>query len=317
MNLKKPILGIILPCYNEQEILEKSLKKILELVKNLKNRNVICQTSFVVLVNDGSKDNTWNIIENLSNKNNYVFGIKLSRNFGHQNALIAGLDYSYKKSDCTITIDADLQDDINVIEDMIIEYKQGNHIVSGVRNERKSDTFFKKQTAVLFYKIMKLLGVEIIHNHADFRLTSKEVIEHFSRFEEVNLFLRGIFPLIGFNQKNVYYERLERSAGETKYPFKKMLAFAIEGITSFSIIPLRIVTSLGLLTFIISIMLAIYSLYSYFFMETVPGWTSITLPIYFISGIQLLCMGIIGEYIGKIYKETKKRPRYIIEQILE
>ena len=317
MNLKVPILGIILPCYNEQEILEISLKKLSELVIDLKDRNIICQSSFIVLVNDGSKDKTWEIISNLTDKNESIFGIKLSRNFGHQNALLAGFEYANSKSDCIITIDADLQDDISVIDDMIVAFKEGNHIVYGVRKERKTDKFFKKQTALLFYKIMKILGVEIIYNHADYRLTSKEVIRQFSRFEEVNLFLRGIFPLIGFKQKNVYYDRLERIAGETKYPLKKMLAFALEGITSFSIRPLRIVTSLGILTFLISVLLALYSLYSYLYKETIPGWTSITLPIYFISGIQLLCIGILGEYIGRLYKETKKRPRYIIEQITE
>ncbi|MEC3908038.1 glycosyltransferase family 2 protein [Tamlana sp. 2201CG12-4] len=314
MSIKKPILGIILPCYNEQEILETTSKQLSILMQDLKDRGVICLSSFIVLVNDGSKDKTWDIISKLSEINKHIIGIKLSRNFGHQNALLAGLKYSSTKSDCSITIDADLQDDIHVIEDMVNAFNQGNHIVYGVRKERKTDKFFKKQTAQYFYKVMKMLGVEIIYNHADYRLASSEVIKHLFRFEEVNLFLRGIFPLIGFKQKSVYYNRLERTAGETKYPLNKMIAFALEGITSFSIKPLRVVTQLGLLTFIISIILALYSLYSYLFLETVPGWTSITLPIYFISGVQLLCMGILGEYIGKLYKETKKRPRYIIEE---
>ncbi len=317
MNIKTPILSIVLPCYNEQEILDTTAEKLSELVQDLKERSIICQSSYIVLVNDGSSDKTWEIISKLSEKNEYIRGIKLSRNFGHQNALLAGLEYAYTKSDCAITIDADLQDDISVIEDMIDAFKEGNHIVYGVRKERNTDKFFKKQTALSFYRIMKILGVEIVYNHADYRLASQEVIKQLFRFEEVNLFLRGLFPLIGFKQKNVYYNRLERTAGETKYPLSKMLAFAFEGITSFSIKPLRIVTQLGLLTFIISIFLSLYSLYSYIYLETVPGWTSITLPIYFISGIQLLSMGILGEYIGKLYKETKKRPRYIVEQIKE
>ncbi len=315
MNTEAPRLSIIIPCYNEEAILELTSKKLTELIYYLKNKKIIDPLSFIVFIDDGSKDETWEIIKKKSVENNLIRGVKLSKNFGHQNALLAGLECFYKKCDCMITIDADLQDDIAVIEEMISAYKEGCHIVYGVRKERQTDNFFKRQTAHFFYKIMKWLGVDITYNHADYRLSSQEVIRHLLKFEEVNLFLRGVFPLIGFQHKNVYYNRLDRTAGETKYPLKKMVEFALEGITSFSIKPLRMVAHLGLLIFVISILLALYSLYSYLFLETIPGWTSITLPIYFISGIQLLSLGIIGEYLGKVYKETKKRPRYIIEQI--
>ncbi|WP_298345953.1 glycosyltransferase family 2 protein [uncultured Algibacter sp.] len=309
-------VAIILPCYNEEEVLNYSSKKLLELLNRLIEEKVIDRSSFLFFIDDGSKDKTWDIIADLSHKHENIKGLKLSRNFGHQNAVLAGLQIGHQEADCTISIDVDLQDDINVIKDMILAYQAGNQIVYGVRNERATDTFFKKNTALLFYKLIKGLGVEIVYNHADFRLASKNVIEKLFNFDEVNLFLRGMFPLIGFKTTSVFYNRLERTAGESKYPFKKMLAFAWEGITSFSIKPLRLVTRLGMLVFLISILLAFYSLYSFFFKDTVPGWTSITLPIYFISGIQLLSMGVLGEYIGKIYKETKKRPRFIIEEVI-
>lgn len=309
-------VAIILPCYNEEEILNYSSSKLLELLNFLINEKIILKSSFLFFIDDGSKDKTWEIISDLCNKHKNIKGLKLSRNFGHQNAVLAGLEVAHKDTDCTISIDVDLQDDINVIKEMILAYQRGNQIVYGVRNERATDTFFKKNTALLFYKLIRGLGVEIVYNHADFRLASKKVIEKLFDFDEVNLFLRGMFPLIGFKTTTVSYNRLERTAGESKYPFKKMLAFAWEGITSFSIKPLRLVTRLGMLVFIISIILACYSLYSFFFKDTVPGWTSITLPIYFISGIQLLSMGVLGEYIGKIYKETKNRPRFIIEEII-
>ncbi|MFV9551028.1 glycosyltransferase family 2 protein [Algibacter sp. PT7-4] len=315
-NKKQTKVAIILPCYNEEEILNYSSGKLLGLLDSLKQDQIITGSSYLLFIDDGSKDETWNIINSLSEKHNNIKGVKLSRNFGHQNAVLAGLEVAYLETDCLISIDVDLQDDINVIKDMILKYQEGNKIVYGVRNERATDTFIKKNTALMFYKLIKGLGVEIVYNHADFRLASNDVIKNLFKFDEVNLFLRGMFPLIGFKSTNVYYSRLERTAGESKYPFKKMLAFAWEGITSFSIKPLRLVTRLGMLVFFISILLAFYSLYSYFFKDTVPGWTSITLPIYFISGIQLLSMGVLGEYIGKIYKETKKRPRFIIEELI-
>ncbi|MEQ8549849.1 MAG: glycosyltransferase family 2 protein [Cyclobacteriaceae bacterium] len=316
MIIKKPKICLIIPCYNEQEILESTQGILSKKIKDLKTNGIIDQSSIILFVDDGSIDSTWEIIKTLNTKNDHLGGVKLSKNFGHQNALLAGLESVYQRFDCTITLDADLQDDINVMDDMIKAYNEGNHIVYGVRLERKVDNLFKRYTAILFYRIMKWLGVDIIHNHADYRLASQKVIEHLLNFGEVNLFLRGMFPLIGFKQTRVYYNRLERSAGYTKYPFFKMLGFAIEGMTSFSVRPLRIIAILGILVFVTSLFLGGYSLYSYFLLKTVPGWTSITLPLYFISGIQLLGIGVLGEYLGKVYKETKNRPRFIIEQML-
>jgi len=311
-----PILGLILPCYNEEEILSETDRKIGELTEQLIERGIIAKESIIVYVDDGSRDKTWNLIQELADISENRVGIKFSRNFGHQAALLGGISSIYDRVDCLITIDADLQDDIRVIEDMVIKYTQGFEIVYGVRKNRRSDSAFKKSTAQGFYSIMRRMGVNIIYNHADFRLASNKVCENLLRFGEVNLFLRGIFPLVGFNNTVVYYDRLERSAGETKYPLVKMLGFALEGITSFSVKPLRIVSLIGLSIFFISIILTGYSLYSYFFLGTVPGWTSITLPIYFIGGVQILCIGVIGEYLGKIYKEVKSRPRFIIESIV-
>lgn len=309
-------IGIIVPCYNEEEIIEFTHSQLITLLNNLKSSVKVSKDSFIGYIDDGSNDSTWELIEKLTNENTSIKGIKLSKNFGHQFALLSGLNRFHQRADCLITIDADLQDDINVIEEMIDEFNNGNDIVYGVRKSRKKDSFFKRFTATSFYKILKLFGVDIVFNHADFRLTSKRVNHYLENFEEVNLFLRGIFPLIGFKSTKVYYDRLERMAGETKYPLKKMLGFAFDGISSFSVKPLRFVTFIGFIIFFLSIGMAFYSLYSYFFLGTVPGWTSITLPIYFISGIQLLSIGVIGEYLGKVYKEIKARPRYIIEKEL-
>ena len=318
--INKPLaptkLSVVIPCYNEEEILDLSINKIASYLEGLKNEKIIDHSSLILLVDDGSSDRTWNIIQELSSSINDVFGIKLSRNFGHQSALLAGLKNVYKETDCTITIDADLQDDIAVIREMVIKYREGYDVVYGVRKERKTDTFFKRQTAIAFYKFIKLLGVEIVYNHADYRLASKRAINSLFDFEEVNLFLRGIFPAIGYESSVVYYDRLERIAGDSKYPFRKMLAFAIDGITSFSVKPLRVITVFGITISFVSVILSFYSLFSYFFLNTVPGWTSITLSFYFLSGIQLLCIGVLGEYIGKIYKETKRRPRFIIQESL-
>lgn len=311
-----PTIGIVLPCYNEEEILHQTDKKIGELVEQLIAKKVIAPGSFIIYVDDGSKDKTWELIRDTVDVSGNRMGIKFSRNFGHQSALLGGITSIYQRVDCVITIDADLQDDIRVIEEMIVKYTQGFEIVYGVRKKRDADTAFKKKTAQGFYSLMKTMGVNIIYNHADFRLASSRVCENLLRFGEVNLFLRGIFPLIGFNHTTVYYDRLERDAGTTKYPFMKMLGFALEGITSFSVKPLRLVSLIGIFIFFVSIFLALYSLYSYLFLGTVPGWTSITLPIYFIGGVQILCIGIIGEYLGKIYKEVKSRPRFIIETII-
>lgn len=316
MNLQKPTVGIVVPCYNESEILQQTDTKLGGLLHDLISQKRVAENSFIVYVDDGSADSTWEIISKLADSCPTRKGIKFSRNFGHQSALLGGVSSMYQEVDCIITIDADLQDDIRVIEDMITKFGQGFEIVYGVRKSRDTDSAFKKTTAQGFYKMMRTMGVEIVYNHADFRLASSRVCENLLKFGEVNLFLRGIFPLIGFNSTTVYYDRLDRTAGETKYPLMKMLGFALEGITSFSVKPLRIVSLIGISLFFVSLILALYSLYSYIFLGTVPGWTSITLPIYFIGGVQILCIGIIGEYLGKIYKEVKSRPRYIIETII-
>ncbi|MFO7658916.1 MAG: glycosyltransferase family 2 protein [Bacteroidales bacterium] len=314
--INTPILGIVVPCYNEEQVLPHTKDRLEQLIRNLIEVEKISSDSLIVFVNDGSQDHTWELIEKFVKENPMFQGIKLSRNFGHQNALLAGLNTFMNSCDCIISIDSDLQDDIQVIEEMVDKFREGFDIVYGVRKERKSDTFFKRTTALVFYKLMKWLGVEIIYNHSDYRMASRRVLENLNSFNEVNLFLRGIFPLIGYPSTCVYYDRLERFAGESKYPLKKMMAFAFDGISSFSIKPLRIVSIIGIIVFFMSIIMAIYSLYSHLFLGTVPGWTSITLPVYFISGIQILCIGVIGEYLGKVYKEVKSRPRYIIEKIL-
>lgn len=315
MKIQTPSIAIILPCYNEEEILLKTDEKVGQLVDLLISKGTISSESIIAYVDDGSKDNTWRLIDAICNNHKNRIGIKLSRNFGHQSALLGGISHVYSKADCVITIDADLQDDIYVIEKMVDKYNQGFEIVYGVRKKRNTDSFFKRKTAKMFYALMNIMGANIIENHADFRLASRRVCENLFTFGEVNLFLRGIFTLIGFNNTVVYYDRLEREAGNTKYPFKKMVGFAVEGITSFSVKPLRFVSLLGIFIFLISAAMAVYSIVSYFYLGTVPGWTSITLPMYFLGGIQILCIGIIGEYLGKIYKEIKSRPRFIIEEI--
>jgi len=316
MNILPPSLGIVLPCFNGEEILLKTDKKMSQLIEKMISLNLISNESIIAYVDDGSSDKTWELIQKIIESNKNRLGIKFSRNFGHQAALLGGTSYIYQKVDCVITIDADLQDDISVIEDMILQFNHGFEIIYGVRKRRTTDSYFKRTTAKSFYGLMKIMGANIIENHADFRLASRRVCENLFSFGEVNLFLRGIFPLIGFNHTIVYYDRLERTDGKTKYPLKKMLAFALDGITSFSVKPLRIVSLLGIFIFIICIFLTLYSLISYFYLGTVPGWTSITLPIYFLGGVQILCIGILGEYLGKIYQEVKSRPRFIIEKIV-
>lgn len=309
----KPTIGIVSPCYNEEEVLSETSNTLIKLLESLKDSNVISSNSFLAYVDDGSKDNTWQIIKKEAKDKQSVKGLKLSQNVGHQNALLAGLLSFKDDADALISIDADLQDDISVIKEMIQKYKEGIDTVYGVRIERKTDTFFKKHTAQLFYKLMLFMKVNIIYNHADFRLTSQRVLDELSNFKESNLFLRGIIPTIGFKQDNVYYSRLERTKGESKYPLKKMLAFAWNGITSFSNYPLKLVTSIGFLIFTVCLLLSVYALFSYIKGSIVPGWFSTVLPIYFLGGIQLLCLGIIGEYIGKIFTEVKSRPLYIVE----
>ena len=317
MKKQDNILYIVIPCYNEEEVLEETTKRLKEKMNKLINEKIINKDSKVMYVNDGSKDNTWNIIKDINKKEKHFTGISLSRNRGHQNALLAGLMTAKKYADIVISMDADLQDDIDAIDKMIEEYNKGKDIVYGVRSARKKDTFFKKFTAEGFYKIMKFMGVDIVFNHADYRLASKRVLDELEKYKEVNLFLRGIFPLIGYKTGIVYYERAERFAGESKYPLKKMLSFAWDGITSFTIKPLKIIMNFGLIVAVLSFLFLIYVIIGKFTGNSVTGWTTIIVLICFFSGIQIFCVGIIGEYIGKIYIESKGRPRYCIEEDLQ
>jgi len=312
-----PVLYIVVPCYNEHEVLKTTSEKLSEIVDKLINCGKIDKKSMIAFVDDGSKDNTWELICEEHDKREHVCGVKLSRNRGHQNALLGGLMTVKDDCDCTISIDADLQDDINTIEDMVDKYLEGCEIVYGVRNKRKTDTFFKRTTAVAFYKMMKFMGVDCVFNHADYRLMSRCALDELEKFSEQNLFLRGMVPLIGFKSDMVYYDRLERFAGESKYPLKKMLSFAFDGITSFSINPIRMISTIGLLTCLVTVIIFLYSIIQKFRGATIPGWTSIMCSIWFLGGIQLLGIGLIGEYIGKMYKEVKARPRYTIEKYLK
>ena len=312
----KKVLYIVVPCYNEEEVLHETTKQLKEKIKSLIKKNVISPESKVMYVNDGSKDNTWSIIKEISQKEKLFTGISLSKNRGHQNALLAGLMTAKEYADIVISMDADLQDDIDAIDEMIEKSYNGYDIVYGVRSSRKKDTFFKKFTAEGFYKIMAKMGVEIVFNHADYRLTSKRVLNNLEEYGEVNLFLRGIFPLIGYKTDIVYYERKERFAGKSKYPLKKMLSFAWDGITSFSIKPIKLILSIGIIILFLSMLVIIYSIIMKFLGRTVSGWTFIMCSIWFIAGVQMVSLGVIGEYIGKIYSETKKRPRYFISENL-
>ena len=311
------VLYLVIPCYNEEAVLPETARQLLAKMNSMLERGMISRDSRIMFVNDGSKDRTWEIIEELHASNPIYSGVKLSRNKGHQNALLAGLMTAKEKADMMISLDADLQDDVDVIDQMVEKYYAGNDIVYGVRSARKTDTFFKKFTADSFYKLMKAMGVEIVYNHADYRLMSRRAVEGLSKFREVNLFLRGIVPLIGYKSEIVTYERHERFAGESKYPLKKMLAFATDGITSFSIKPIRLITTCGILIFGVSILMLIYFLAVHFMGRTVAGWTSMIVSIWAIGGLQLLAIGIVGEYIGKIYLEAKDRPKYIIETVLD
>lgn len=310
------ILYLVIPCYNEEEVLHETSKKLLEKIITMIDNEVISKRSKIVFVNDGSKDMTWEIIRELNHKNKLFGGINLSKNRGHQNALLAGLMTVKDEADMVISLDADLQDDINVIDKFVGEYYAGSDIVYGVRSSRATDTVFKRTTALAFYKLMSGLGVDMIYNHADYRLMSRKALEGLSQFKEVNLFLRGMVPLVGYKHSIVEYERHERFAGESKYPLKKMMAFAIDGITSLSIRPIRIITCVGFTIFLISIVLLVYSIIVKLFGTTVSGWTSLVASIWMIGGIQLLSLGVIGEYIGKVYNETKQRPRFIISEKL-
>jgi len=315
--MKNKILYVVIPCYNEEEMLLETTKQMKIKMEDLISSGKINKASRVMYVNDGSKDKTWEIIKKINNEENLFTGISLSRNRGHQNALLAGLMTAKEKADIIISMDADLQDDINAIDEMVEKYYDGNEIVYGVRSSRKKDTWFKRTTALMFYKFLKLMGVDIIYNHADYRLTSKIILDKLADFEEVNLFLRGMFPLVGYKSDIVYYERKERFAGVSKYPLKKMLSFAWDGITSFSIKPIRFVLNLGILIFVIAIIVMIYSIFVKLLGQTVEGWTFIVCSIWLVAGVQMLALGIIGEYIGKIYSEVKARPRYIISEDLQ
>ncbi len=316
MKRKVSTLFVVIPCYNEEEVIKETTKRLKQKLNLLIKKNIISKESRVMFVNDGSADSTWELIKEIDSKEELFTGITLSRNRGHQNALVAGLLTARKYADVVISMDADLQDDINAIDEMLKKYHDGNEIVYGVRSSRKKDSFFKRFTAQSFYEFMNLMGVDIIYNHADYRLTSKRVLDEFKNYKEVNLFLRGIFPLIGFNSDIVYYERNERFAGKSKYPLKKMLNFAWDGITSFSIKPLRMIATLGFFILFISFIIMIYSLVRKILGNTVDGWTFLNISIWFIGGIQMLSLGIIGEYVGKLYNEAKARPRFIVSENL-
>lgn len=317
MENRQDILYMVIPCYNEQEVLPETSRQLKEILYDLMDRGKISRESRVLFVNDGSKDETWKIIEDLHAQDPLFLGLKLSRNKGHQNALLAGLMTAKEYADVTISMDADLQDDVHVIEKFMDKYYEGCDIVYGVRSSRKKDTFFKKFTAQSFYRLMMAMGVDIVYNHADCRLMSKRSLYDLEQFKEVNLFLRGIVPLIGYQSAVVTYERNERFAGESKYPLKKMLAFAMDGITSFSIKPIRMITSMGVIIFAVSIVMLIYSVVQHFLGNTVSGWSSTMVSIWAIGGLQILSMGVIGEYVGKIYMEAKARPKFIIEKFLK
>ena len=310
----KPILYIVIPCYNEKDVLPLTAPMFLEKLNSLISAEKISEDSRILFVNDGSKDNTWDIISSFAASDKRYKGISLSRNRGQQNAILAGLSEAYDNCDIIVTVDCDGQDDLNAIDLMVDEYLNGCEVVYGVRSSRKSDTFFKRTTAQGFYKFMNSLGVESVYNHSEYRLLSSRVVEHLLSFKEVNLFIRGMVPLVGFRSTSVYYERYERLAGETKYPLKKMLALAFDGITSLSIKPIRLITFLGFIVAVISIIGIIWSVVNAFIGHSVAGWASTVSIVCFLGGVQLISLGIIGEYIGKIYLETKQRPRFIISE---
>lgn len=310
----KPILYIVIPCYNEEKVLPITSKMFLEKILSLSQSGKISDKSRILFVNDGSKDKTWEIICDLARQDEHYKGISQSRNRGHQNAVLAGLMESKDACDITISIDCDGQDDINAMDEMVDAYLDGSEVVYGVRSKRETDTFFKRFTAESFYKLLNKMGAEVVFNHADYRLVSSRVLQEFKNFHEVNLFLRGMFPLVGFKSTSVYYERSERIAGESHYPLNKMLGLAFDGITSLSVKPLRMITGLGLLIAILSFVGVVWSVVVALLGKSVAGWASMVCIVSFIGGIQLICLGVMGEYIGKIYMEVKQRPRYIISE---
>ncbi len=308
-------LGIVVPCYNEEEVLCETHRRLSALLSTMQQEGHVAEDSYICYVDDGSRDRTWAEIVRLQDSDSRVRGIKLSRNRGHQVALLAGLHIS--EGDALVSIDADLQDDVSVIADMVQRHADGVDVVYGVRRERKTDTAFKRLTAIGFYRLMAFFGVDIVYNHADYRLMSRRVVEALREYGEVNLFLRGIVPMIGFRSDQVFYDRAERFAGESKYPLRKMLSFAVDGITSLSVTPLRMITSIGFLFSVASFMAVAWVFYVRFITKSVvPGWASVVLPVFFLGGVQLIGIGVLGEYIGKIYLETKRRPRYFIDRVL-
>ena len=312
----RPILFIVVPCYNEEAVLPITAPAFESKIKELIQKGKVSEKSRVLFVNDGSKDRTWEIIQSMAKDSVYYTGISQSRNRGHQNAVLAGLMESKSRCDITISIDCDGQDDIDAMNDMVDAYLNGCEIVYGVRSKRDTDTFFKRFTAEAFYKLINKMGGELVYNHADYRLMSKRALKGLLEFDEVNIFLRGMVPMVGYQSDIVTYERAERFAGESKYPFKKMLSFAFEGITSLSVKPIKMIFNVGILICIISVLAIIYCLVRHFTNNTVSGWTSLVMSIWFLGGLQLIAIGMVGQYIGKIYLETKARPKFIIEQVL-
>lgn len=310
-------LAVVVPCYNEEEVLPLCLAGLRQILKKLIGEKKISPDSFMLFVNDGSKDRTWEILTKEQASSKDVCAVRLARNAGHQNALLAGLSCAKEMADMIVSIDADLQDDVNVIGDMVDAYHQGKDIVYGVRSARRKDSFLKRSTAQMFYKMLNIMGVETVYNHADYRLMSRRAVEELFRYEESNIYLRGMVPLLGYETEKVYYERQERAAGTSKYPFKKMLGLAIDGITSFSVKPISMIITLGVIILGCCFAAAVYALVSYFWGSVERGWTSLILSIWFLGGVQLLSIGIVGEYIGKIYKEVKRRPKYNIETRLD
>ena len=314
--MKAPVLYIVIPCYNEEEALPITAEKLIALTDDMIRRSLIDANSRITLVDDGSRDRTWQVVSDLCKRDKRFEGVKLAHNAGHMNALWAGMTMAAKKCDCVITIDADLQDDINAMYGFLEKYSEGADVVSGVRSSRKKDTFFKRTTAQGFYKLMNRMGVEMVYNHADYRLLSRRALEALLSFGEVNMFLRGMVPMLGFKTAIVEYERGERVAGESKYPLKKMIAFAMEGVTSLSNKPIRLVTLAGVICGLLGVVMAIYVLVSLFRGHSVAGWASIMMSIWLLGGMQLVALGLIGEYVGKIYMETKRRPKFILEEYI-
>lgn len=313
----EPTVYFVIPCYNEEAVLPETCHRLTEKLESMLGKKLIGKESRILFVDDGSKDKTWELISQYNRENPWVEGVKLAHNRGHQNALLCGLMTAMPQCDAAISMDADLQDDIDALDQFVTKFQDGCDVVYGVRNKRDTDTWFKRTTAEGFYKVMKLLGVDVVFNHADYRLMSKRALEGLSEYKEVNLFLRGIVPLIGYRSDYVYYDRHERFAGESKYPLKKMLSFALDGITSFSVKPLKLISNLGILISVLSIFGLLYALISYFAGVTVSGWTAIVCSIWLLGGLQMLCLGVVGGYIGKIYSEVKARPRFRVETYLE